>query len=116
VAARRFVPWLLHGNEKVLTNETTIPLQPNSRPAVVEQEGAVGMTKLRLTRLSFLSALAALALAGCSNEIEPTQGNTSSTEPTQSNTNTVEQSPEVDKDPTPKSSTGGDQPGTPPAQ
>ncbi|MER8827687.1 hypothetical protein NKH73_06495 [Mesorhizobium sp. M0938] len=75
------------------------------------------MTKLRLTRLSFLSVLlAAFALAGCSNEAEPIQGSTSSSEPTQSNTNTVEQSPEVDKDPTPKSSTGGDQPGTPPEQ
>ncbi|UVC14273.1 hypothetical protein [Mesorhizobium onobrychidis] len=71
------------------------------------------MTRLSLTSLSFL---AALALAGCSNETEPTQGSTSSTEPTQSNTNTVDQNPEVDKDPTPKTSTGGDQPGTPPAQ
>ncbi|MER8435886.1 hypothetical protein NKH36_06085 [Mesorhizobium sp. M1312] len=75
------------------------------------------MTRLSLTRLSFLSALvAALALAGCSNEAEPTQDSTSSTEPTQSNTNTVDQNPEVDKDPTPKTTTGGDQPGTPPAQ
>ncbi|RWO21956.1 hypothetical protein [Mesorhizobium sp.] len=75
------------------------------------------MTGLSLTSLSFLSALvAALALAGCSNEAEPTQGSTSSTEPTQSNTNTVDQNPEVDKDPTPKTTTGGDQPGTPPEQ
>lgn len=75
------------------------------------------MTGLSMTRLSYLSALvAALALAGCSNEPEPTQGGTGGTEPTQSNTNTVDQNPEVDKDPRPKTTTGGDQPGTPPAQ
>jgi hypothetical protein len=70
-----------------------------------------------MTRLSFLSAfVAALTLAACSNEAEPTQGGTGGTEPTQSNTNTVDQNPEVDKDPRPKTTTGGDQPGTPPAQ
>lgn len=73
------------------------------------------MMRLSMTRLPFLSALvAALALASCSNEAGPIQGNT--TEPTQSNTNTVDPNPEVDKDPRPKTTTGGDQPGTPPAQ
>ncbi|PAQ11009.1 hypothetical protein CIT26_06910 [Mesorhizobium temperatum] len=74
--------------------------------------GAVGHDGIIIDETIVLSAL---ALAGCSNEAEPTQGNTSSTEPTQNNTNTV-RNPEVDKDPTPKTTTGGDQPGTPPAQ
>ncbi|WP_167480812.1 hypothetical protein [Mesorhizobium waimense] len=57
-----------------------------------------------MKKLPILLALAAgLALAACDNNIPPTKA-------------PVDQNPQVDKNPVPKSMTGGDQPGTPPAQ
>ncbi|PDQ21238.1 hypothetical protein CN311_10095 [Mesorhizobium sanjuanii] len=57
-----------------------------------------------MKRFSILLALAAtLAVAACDNNIPPTKA-------------PVDQNPQVDKNPVPKSTTGGDQPGTPPAQ
>jgi hypothetical protein len=53
-----------------------------------------------------LACAAGLALAACDN----------STPPTKAPSNTVDQNPQVDKNPVPKSTTGGDQPGTPPKQ
>lgn len=50
-----------------------------------------------------LALTAALAVAACDNNIPPTKA-------------PVDQNPQVDKNPVPKSTTGGDQPGTPPAQ
>ncbi|WP_164547240.1 MULTISPECIES: hypothetical protein [unclassified Mesorhizobium] len=57
-----------------------------------------------MNKLSILLALAAaLAVAACDNNIPPTKA-----------PGTVDQNPQVD--PAPKSMSGGDQPGTPPAQ
>ena len=57
-----------------------------------------------MKKLPMLLALAAgLALAACDNNIPPTKA-------------PVDQNTQVDKNPVPKSTTGGDQPGTPPAQ
>jgi hypothetical protein len=53
-----------------------------------------------------LACAAGLALAACDN----------STPPTKAPSNTVDQNPQVDKNPVPRSTTGGDQPGTPPKQ
>jgi hypothetical protein len=58
------------------------------------------------TFLSSLALTAVLILAGCDNNVEPTKATG----------DTVDQNPKIDKDPTPKSTTGGDQPATPPAQ
>lgn len=52
-------------------------------------------------------ALAAgLALGACDNN----------TTPTRAPSTTVDQNPQLDKNPVPRSTTGGDQPGTPPKQ
>lgn len=60
-----------------------------------------------MKKLSVLLAVAAgLALAGCDN----------STPPTKAPGGEVDQNPQVDKNPVPKSSTGGDQQGTVPKQ
>ncbi|MER8827170.1 hypothetical protein NKH73_05220 [Mesorhizobium sp. M0938] len=57
-----------------------------------------------MNKLSILLALAAaLTVAACDNNIPPTKA-----------PGTVNQNPQVD--PAPKSTSGGDQPGTPPAQ
>ncbi len=57
-----------------------------------------------MKKLPVLLALAAgLALAACDNSTPPTRA-------------PADQNPQVDKNPVPKSSTGGDQPGTPPKQ
>ncbi|MDX8454477.1 hypothetical protein RFM98_17085 [Mesorhizobium sp. VK9D] len=57
-----------------------------------------------MRKLPVLLALAAgLALAACDNSVPPTKA-------------PVDQNPQVDKNPVPKSTTGGDQPGTPPKQ
>lgn len=57
-----------------------------------------------MMKLSIPLALAAvLAVAACDNNIQPTKA-------------PVDQNPQVDKNPVPKSTTGGDQPATPPAQ
>jgi hypothetical protein len=50
-----------------------------------------------------LAVTAGLALAACDNNIPPTKA-------------PADQNPQVDKNPVPKSTTGGDQPGSPPAQ
>lgn len=55
-----------------------------------------------MKKLPMLLALG-LALAACDNNIPPTKA-------------PVDLDPQVDKNPVPKSATGGDQPGTPPAQ
>ncbi|WP_292116813.1 hypothetical protein [Mesorhizobium sp.] len=58
-----------------------------------------------MMKLPVLLALAAgLALAACDNSVQPTKAPA------------VDQNPQVDKNPVPKSTTGGDQQGTPPAQ
>ncbi|WP_292569221.1 hypothetical protein [Mesorhizobium sp.] len=58
-----------------------------------------------MMKLPVLLALAAgLALAACDNSVQPTKAPA------------VDQTPQVDKNPVPKSTTGGDQQGTPPAQ
>ncbi|MDX8439947.1 hypothetical protein ACWGS9_04290 [Bradyrhizobium sp. Arg314] len=58
-----------------------------------------------MKKLPVLLALAAgLALAACDNSVPPTKAPA------------VDQNPQVDKNPVPKSTTGGDQPGTPPKQ
>ncbi|MBW8909207.1 hypothetical protein AB6802_07250 [Mesorhizobium sp. RCC_202] len=60
-----------------------------------------------MTKLPVLLAVAAgLALAACDN----------STPPTKAAGGEVNQNPQVDKNPVPQSSTGGDQQGTPPKQ
>ncbi|TPJ61466.1 hypothetical protein [Mesorhizobium sp. B2-7-1] len=60
-----------------------------------------------MKKLPVLLALAAaLALAACDN----------STPPTKAPGDEINQNPQVDKNPVPKSSTGGDQPGSPPKQ
>ncbi|WP_167483929.1 hypothetical protein [Mesorhizobium tamadayense] len=57
-----------------------------------------------MKKLPVLLALAAgLALAACDNSVPPTKA-------------PADQNPQVDKNPVPKSTTGGDQQGTPPAQ
>ncbi|CDX19417.1 conserved exported hypothetical protein [Mesorhizobium sp. ORS 3324] len=57
-----------------------------------------------MKKLPMLLALAAvLALAACDNSIQPTKA-------------PADQNPQVDKNPVPKSTTGGGQPGTPPKQ
>ena len=57
-----------------------------------------------MKKLPVLLALAAgLALAACDNSIPPTKA-------------PADQNPQLDKNPVPKSTTGGDQPGTPPKQ
>ncbi|MDX8495070.1 hypothetical protein RFN29_26275 [Mesorhizobium sp. VK22B] len=57
-----------------------------------------------MKKLPVLLALAAgLALAACDNSVPPTKA-------------PVDQNPQLDKNPVPKSTTGGDQPGTPPKQ
>ena len=57
-----------------------------------------------MKKLPMLLALAAgLALAACDNSIPPTKA-------------PADQNPQLDKNPVPKSTTGGDQPGTPPKQ
>ncbi len=54
-----------------------------------------------MKKLPILLALAAaLAVAGCDNNVPPTNA-------------PVDQNPQVDKNPVPKSTTGGDQTGTP---
>ena len=50
-----------------------------------------------------LAVTAGLALAACDNNIPPTKA-------------PADENPQVDKNPVPKSTTGGDQPGSPPAQ
>jgi protein involved in sex pheromone biosynthesis len=60
-----------------------------------------------MKKLPVLLALAAgLVLAACDNNVQPTKAPG----------NEVNQNPQVDKNPVPKSTTGGDQPGTPPKQ
>ena len=60
-----------------------------------------------MTKLPVLLALAAgLALAACDNSVPPTKAPGDG----------VNQNPQVDKNPVPKSTTGGDQQGTQPAQ
>ncbi|MDX8466308.1 hypothetical protein RFM26_11510 [Mesorhizobium sp. VK23B] len=60
-----------------------------------------------MMKLPVLLALAAgLALAACDNSVQPTKAPS----------DTINQNPQVDKNPVPKSTTGGDQQGTPPAQ
>jgi len=57
-----------------------------------------------MKKLPVLLALAAgLALAACDNSVQPTKA-------------PADQNPQVDKNPVPKSTTGGEQPGTPPKQ
>ncbi|WP_189350268.1 MULTISPECIES: hypothetical protein [unclassified Mesorhizobium] len=57
-----------------------------------------------MMKLPVLLALAAgLALAACDNSVQPTKA-------------PADQSPQIDKNPVPKSTTGGDQQGTQPAQ
>ena len=57
-----------------------------------------------MKKLPVLLALAAgLALAACDNSIPPTKA-------------PADQNPQLDKNPVPKSTTGGDQQGTPPKQ
>ena len=57
-----------------------------------------------MKKFPVLLALAAvLALAACDNSIPPTKA-------------PADQNPQLDKNPVPKSTTGGDQPGTPPKQ
>ncbi|WP_292470187.1 hypothetical protein [Mesorhizobium sp.] len=57
-----------------------------------------------MMKLLVLLALAAgLALAACDNSVQPTKA-------------PADQTPQLDKNPVPKSTTGGDQPGTPPKQ
>ena len=58
------------------------------------------MTKL----VVLLTFAAGLALAACDNSVPPTKAPS------------VDQNPQVDKNPVPQSTTGGDQPGTPPKQ
>ena len=53
-----------------------------------------------------LALVAGLALAACDNSVQPTKAPGDE----------VNQNPQVDKNPVPKSTTGGDQPGTPPKQ
>lgn len=50
-----------------------------------------------------LTLAAALALAACDSSVQPTKA-------------PADQNPQIDKNPVPKSATGGDQPGTPPKQ
>lgn len=50
-----------------------------------------------------LALAAGLVLAACDNSVPPTKA-------------PIDQNPQVDKNPVPKSTTGGDQQGTPPAQ
>lgn len=50
-----------------------------------------------------LALAAGLALAACDNSVPPTKA-------------PADQNPQIDKNPVPKSATGGDQPGTPPKQ
>ncbi|MER9077785.1 hypothetical protein [Mesorhizobium sp. M0895] len=59
-----------------------------------------------MKKRSILLLVAALTVAGCDNNIQPTKAPG----------DTVEQNPQVDKNPVPTSTTGGDQPGTPPKQ
>ncbi|MER8407968.1 hypothetical protein NKH16_25420 [Mesorhizobium sp. M1307] len=59
-----------------------------------------------MKKRSILLLMAALTVAGCDNKIQPTKAPG----------DTVDQNPQVDKNPVPKSTTGGDQPGTPPKQ
>ncbi|RAZ83153.1 hypothetical protein DPM33_32695 [Mesorhizobium hawassense] len=60
-----------------------------------------------MMKLPVLLAVAAgLSLAACDNSVQPTKAPG----------NEVNQSPQVDKNPVPQSSTGGDQQGTPPKQ
>ncbi|MBZ9661031.1 hypothetical protein LB523_18455 [Mesorhizobium sp. ESP-6-4] len=60
-----------------------------------------------MKKLPVLLALAAgLVLAACDNSVPPTKAPGDE----------VNQNPQVDKNPVPKSTTGGDQPGTPPKQ
>ena len=57
-----------------------------------------------MKKLPVLLALAAgLALAACDDSVQPTKA-------------PADQNPQFDKNPVPKSTTGGDQPGTPPKQ
>ncbi|WP_292354968.1 hypothetical protein [Mesorhizobium sp.] len=57
-----------------------------------------------MMKLPVLLALAAgLALAACDNSVQPTKA-------------PADQSPQIDKNPVPKSTTGGGQPATQPAQ
>ncbi|WP_181170789.1 hypothetical protein [Mesorhizobium sp. B2-6-2] len=58
-----------------------------------------------MKKLPVLLALAA-GLAACDNSVPPTKAPGDE----------VNQNPQVDKNPVPKSTTGGDQPGTPPKQ
>jgi hypothetical protein len=58
----------------------------------------------------FLTLFAAGLLAGCDNS-DPNSSKTDTI-----NSQPVDQNPQVDKDPTAKTSTGGDQQGTQPAQ
>ncbi|WP_164772571.1 hypothetical protein [Mesorhizobium sp. M2C.T.Ca.TU.002.02.1.1] len=50
-----------------------------------------------------LALAAGLALVACDNSVPPTKA-------------PADQNPQIDKNPVPKSTTGGDQPGTPPKQ
>ncbi|TPK76141.1 hypothetical protein [Mesorhizobium sp. B2-4-17] len=60
-------------------------------------------------RQAVMAVVAMVLLTACSNS-DPVQ---SKSDP---NTQPVDQNPKVDKDPTPQTSTGGDQQGTQPAQ
>ena len=55
--------------------------------------------------LILLVLAAALSLVACDDNIPPTKAS-----------GAADQNPQVDKNPVPKSTTGGNQPGTPPAQ
>ncbi|RWG55290.1 MAG: hypothetical protein EOQ64_17300 [Mesorhizobium sp.] len=60
-----------------------------------------------MKKLPVLLALAAgLGLAACDNSVQPTKAPS----------DTVDKNPQVDKNPVPQSTTGGDQPGTPSKQ
>ncbi|WP_434721965.1 hypothetical protein [Mesorhizobium sp. RIZ17] len=52
---------------------------------------------------ALLTLAAGLAVSACDNSVPPTKA-------------PADQNPQVDKNPVPKSTSGGDQPGTPPQQ
>ncbi|MBZ9771623.1 hypothetical protein [Mesorhizobium sp. CO1-1-8] len=62
-------------------------------------------------RTVLLMSAALLALAGCNDNADPAKSKTDTT-----NSQPVDKNPTTDTNPTPQTSTGGDQQGTQPAQ
>ncbi|MER8633924.1 MAG: hypothetical protein E5Y02_22135 [Mesorhizobium sp.] len=62
-------------------------------------------------RAALLASLALLFLAGCNNNADPVKSKTDNV-----NSQPVDKNPTTDTNPTPQTTTGGDQQGTQPAQ